>query len=303
MADNAPRVAAATPAHADEAAERLIVVVGATGTQGGAVVDALLTAPSPWRVRALTRNPTGARAIALAARGVKVVRADMADATSLRPALRGAYGVFSVQNTRTAGRTGEVHQGITLADAAQAAGVAHLVYSSVGGVERVRGIPHFDTKWEIEQQLRRMDVPHTVLRPSAFMTIFTMRGAAIGLGMMAAALGSAKPLQMIAPEDIGVFARIAFERPETYLGQAIEIAGDELTIPQIAAALRDAGRPSRYPRIPRALLRLLGKESRMLLWFGESGYQADIPALRTIHPGLMTLRDWLARTGAPTPTH
>lgn len=299
MSDIAPGDAATTPARAG--AGRLIVVAGATGTQGGAVVDALVTAPAEWRVRALTRNPASAPATALAARGVEVVRADMADAESLRPALQGAYGVFSVQNTRTAGRKGEVVQGTTLADVATAAGVAHLVYSSVGGAERVRGIPHVDTKWEIERHLRRIGIPHTVLRPSAFMTVFTMRGATVGLGMMAAALGPAKTLQMIAPDDIGVFARIAFDRPQTYLGEAIELAGDELTVPQIAAALRDAGRPWQYPRVPKMLLRLMGREARMLRWFGESGYQADIAALRTIHPGLMTLSAWLARVPAPTP--
>ncbi|MFI6596943.1 NmrA/HSCARG family protein [Nonomuraea sp. NPDC050536] len=274
----------------------LILVAGATGNQGGAVVDALLEHPDRWRVRALTRDPVGAPAKALAARGVEVFAGDMADRESLKQALKGAYGVFGVQNSRTAGLKGEVKQGITLSDAARAAGVEHFVYASVGGAERVRGIPHFDTKWEIEQHLRATGLPATVLRPTTFMDVFTMRGVSVGLGMMAAVLGQSTSLQMIAVKDIGVFARLAFEQPDTYTGQALELAGDQLTVPEIAATLKAMGRQGRYARIPRVLLRTMGKEARMLFWFGESGYDADIPALRNRHPGLLTLRAWLART-------
>ncbi|MEV4581427.1 NmrA/HSCARG family protein [Nonomuraea jabiensis] len=274
----------------------LILITGATGNQGGAVVDALLDHPDQWRVRALTRDPSGAPAKTLAARGVEVVAGDMADKESLKQAMKGAHGVFGVQNSRTAGLRGEVKQGITLVDAARAAGVEHFVYASVGGAERVRGIPHFDTKWEIEQHLRAAGLPATVLRPTTFMDVFTMRGASVGLGMMAAALGSRKPLQMIAVPDIGVFAQLAFEQPGTYTGQSLELAGDQLTVQDIAATLKAAGRPGRYARVPRMLLRAMGKEARMLFWFGESGYEADIPALRKQHPGLLTLQGWLAKT-------
>jgi uncharacterized protein YbjT (DUF2867 family) len=277
----------------------MILVAGATGNQGGAVVDALLEHPDRWRVRALTRDPSGASARALGARGVEVIAGDMADEESLKRALKGAYGVFSVQNPRTTGLRGEVEQGITLSDAARATGVEHFVYTSVGGVERVRGIPHFDTKWKIEQHLRTTGLPVTTLRPTTFMDVFTMRAASVGLGMMAAALGRGTSLQMIATRDIGVFARLAFEQPKTYTGQALELAGDQLTVPQIAATLKAAGRRGRYPRLPRMLLRAMGKEARMLFWFAESGYDADIPDLRKRHPGLLTFQAWLAQPTRP----
>lgn len=254
---------------------RTILVTGATGNQGGAVADALLA--GNWRVRALTRDPGSEKARRLLARGAEVVKGDLADPAE---ALKGAYGVFSVQNTRTAGLEGEVRQGIALADAAKKEGVQHFVYSSVGGVERVRGIPHFDTKWEIEQHIRNIGLPYTFLRPTAFMTMFN----GIGLGMLAAVLGKDKRLQLVAVSDIGVFARLAFDDPATYLGRELELAGDELTVPEIAERLG-----KRYVRLPKALLRAMGKESRMLFWFGESGYRADIAALRQLHPGLLRL--------------
>ncbi len=194
------------------------------------------------------------------------------------------------QERRSPHHKGEVVQGTTLADAAVRAGVRHLVYTSVGGVERVRGIPHFDTKWEIEQHVRRVGLPYTFLRPTTFTDVFTAKGAALGLGMMGAVLGRDKPLQMVAVRDIGVFARMAFADPGRYLGKEIELAGDELTVPEIAELLG----MRRYPKVPKAVLRLFGKESRMLFWFGESGYRADVEALRALHPGLLTLKEWLA---------
>lgn len=270
---------------------RTILVAGATGNQGGAVTDALLERPAEWQVRALTRKPGSRAARALADRGVEIVEGNLTDAASLTPALTGAYGVFSVQGRGRA----EVLQGTTLADAAKSAGVQHLVYSSVGGVDRVRGIPHFDSKWQIERHLRDIGLPVTVLRPASYMEGFTMRGAAgIGLSMMAATLGSDKTLQMIAVRDIGCFARLAFEDPGAYLGTELEIAGDELTVPQIAAILRaQTGHAPRYTSLPKRLLRLMGKEARMFFWFGEGGYAADIPALRERHPDLLTFTRWL----------
>lgn len=271
--------------------ERTVLITGATGNQGGAVVNALLTSGT-WKIRALSRTPDGPAARRLLERGVEVVGGDLTDRPALAAALRGVHGVFSVQNYRTAGRDGEMRQGITLAEAATTAGVQHLVQSSVGGAERVRGIPHFDTKWRIEQRIAELGVPATILRPAMFMDMLTMRGRSISLGMFAGAVPPPKTLQMIAVQDIAVFARHAFEHPERMLGQAVELAGDALTVPQIAAALGGV----RYLRIPLALTRRMGPEMKMIEWFGESGYQADIAALRAVHPGLLTFEGWLRRT-------
>jgi uncharacterized protein YbjT (DUF2867 family) len=276
-----------------------VVVIGATGNQGGAVADALLAEPGRWRVRALTRRPDAPKARALAARGAEVVAGDLDDPRSIQQALTGAHGVFSVQNHRTAGLAGEVRQGTLVADLAGDAGVRHLVYSSVGGAERVRGIPHFDSKWRVEEHLRASGLPATILRPVSFMDGLQARGVrSIALSILAGALGPDKPLQLIAVRDIGIFARLALEQPDDFLGTAIEIAGDQRTVGQIAAALRRAtGARVPYLRLPRALLRLLGPEATMFDWFGEAGYQADIPALRRLHPGLLTLDAWLRTQG------
>ncbi|NUT40769.1 MAG: NmrA/HSCARG family protein [Thermoactinospora sp.] len=258
---------------------RTIVVAGATGNQGGATVEALLA--GGWRVRALTRDVGSGRARALEGKGAEVREADFGRPDTLVRAFEGAYGVFSVQ----ARGKDEVRHGVAVAEAARKAGVEHLVYTSVGGVDRVRGIPHFDTKWEIEQHILAGGLPYTFLRPSTFMETFAGKGAGIGLSMMAAALGERGTLQLVAARDIGVFARIVFDK--RLVGQSLELAGDELTVPRISEI---AGVP--YRKMPRGLLRLMGREGRMFFWFAESGYQADIAALRALHPGLLTFGAW-----------
>jgi uncharacterized protein YbjT (DUF2867 family) len=250
----------------------------------------------------LTRDAKSEKSRQLADRGAEVFEADMADAAAMDSALDGAYGVFSVQNFRTAKAEGEVKQGVTLAEAAKRAGVQHFVYSSVGGAERVRGIPHFDTKWEIEGRIRDLGLPATILRPAAFMDMFGMpKMRAATLGVWVGALPKEKSLQMIAVSDIGAFAALALERPEEFVGKALEIAGDDLTVPQMISVIeKTEGRRPRYFRMPKFLLKMMGAEARMFSWCAESGYTADITALRGLHPGLLTLEQYLAaRARAP----
>jgi len=272
--------------------DKIILVSGATGKQGGATARHLLA--GGWRVRALTRNPAAPAAQALAARGAELVQGDMAARADMDRALDGAYGVFSVQNTWTHGVDGELVQGKTLADAAQAAGIQHFVYTSVGGAERNSGLPHFESKWQLEQYIRALGLNATVLRPVFFMENFR-DFAAPGDGVLAIALKPDTALQMIAVDDVGAFAAMAFDRPAEFAGKAIELAGDSLTMPQVAAAMsRVTGQPVRFVEQPLDQVRSYSPEiAAMYTWFNDHGYKADIPALRALHPGLMTFETWL----------
>src|SRR5262245_30410765 len=146
---------------------RIILVSGATGRQGGGLITHLLA--GPWRIRALTRNPSGRAAQDLARRGVEIVQGDMDDPESLKNAMQGVHGVYSVQDFWTVGAKREVQQGKNMADAARATGVEHFLYSSVGGAERNSGISHWETKWAVENHIRKLGLPATILRPAAFM--------------------------------------------------------------------------------------------------------------------------------------
>src|SRR5262249_30478831 len=140
-----------------------VLVTGATGRQGGAVARSLLD--RRIAVRALSRNPGKPSAQALAALGAEVVGGDLHDAAALTRAMEGVRGVFSVQNWWETGAAREVRQGKNVADAAKAARVPHLVYSSVGGAERGADITHWKTKWEIENYIRQLGLRATILRP------------------------------------------------------------------------------------------------------------------------------------------
>ena len=269
----------------------VIVVLGATGRQGGAVAESLAR-DGRWTLRVLTRDPSSDGARTLRSRGFEVVAGNMDDAGSLARAFDGAHGVFSAQ----ASDQHETRRGVAVADAAQRAGVAHLVYSSAGGAERDSGVPHFQTKWRVEQHLRTIDLPSTVVRPVFFMenlSTATMRLALTAL--MRHHLPEHKPLQMIAAADIGDWVARAFADPDRFIGRAEEIAGDELTRRETISALRAGGLAASLPfPVPGPVLkRLPGDVGEMFAWFGREGYRADIPRLRAEQPGLKTLRDWV----------
>jgi uncharacterized protein YbjT (DUF2867 family) len=275
-------------------------VTGATGQQGGAVARKLLE--DGWKVRALTRDVNKPAAQQLAALGAEIVAGDLDTRAELDAAFQGAYGVFSVQNfwLPSVGYEGEIRQGKNVADAAKATGVQHVVYSSVGAAHRGMGQKHFESKWEIENYIQSLDIPYTILRPAFFMDNHNWSRARILSGTLTGmGLRPEKGLQMVAVEDIGVFVALAFEKPKEYLGKTIELAGDELTEAQIADTFTKViGRPV-------SLVQPSGEGGRrseeemeaMLNFFNGEAYDADIPALRKLHPGLLTFEQYLRKNG------
>lgn len=280
--------------------DKLIMVTGATGQQGGAVARHLLH--DGWTVRALVRDPQKDAAQALAAQGVELAQGDMNDAVSLQTALDGAYGVFSVQNfwLPDVGYDGELRQGKNVADAAGAAGVQHLVYSSVGAAHRGEGQKHFTSKLEIENYIKQLDLPYTILRPVAFMDNENYRRAAISNGMFQSwGVPPDKKLQLIASDDIGAAAAVVFANREAYLGKTIELATEELTEAQRVAILSQViGRPVNLippqwdpskPPDP--------EQIAMAKFFGGEAYTADIPAVRKMIPHYKLYEQYLRSNG------
>ncbi len=282
--------------------DKTILITGATGRQGGAVIRHLL--PKGWKLRALTRNPSNVAAQELTRQGIEVIQGDLEKPASLESAVRGVYGIYSVQDFWAVGAKREVQQGTNLADAALKAQVSHFVYSSVGGAERSSGIDHWQSKWEIENHIRRLGLPATMLRPVAFMENYYVDQVEIGIlkGKLLDPIRADKPYQTIATDDIGGFAALAFERPQEFIGLGLEIAGSELTNPEAAQVFsRVLGKPVRFRKLPLPLVRiLLGKEFyQMFRWFNDAGFQANIPELRRRYPEvrLRSLEEWLRDEG------
>ena len=283
-------------------AEKTVLITGATGRQGGAVIRHML--PKGWRLKALTRNPDSHGAQSLARQGVEVLKGDLEDPASIARAVAGAYGVYSVQDFWAVGARREVQQGKNVADAAKKAGVRHCVYSSVGGAERNTGIPHWESKWEIEKYIRSLGLPATVIRPTTFMETYYIDQVEVGIlkGKLVDPIHGNKPYQTIATDDIGAFVALAFERPSEFIGKELEIAGSELTNVEAAKVFgRVLGKRVKFKKLPLPLVRLvLGREFHLMFrWFNEAGYQADIPALRRAYPEihLHTLEEWLREEG------
>ncbi|MBE1586556.1 NmrA family NAD(P)-binding protein [Nonomuraea angiospora] len=292
----------ATPAGADAP----ILITGATGKQGGATARRLLAGGR--KVRALVRDPAAPAAAELAAAGAQLVRGDFDDPASLPPALDGAAAVFGVPPVAY-GPAGpqtelEVARGRALIDAAARAGIEQVVFSTVASLS---GASRWsESKVLIEEYLRDHVALPTVLRPVRFMTnylgISVVRIDGISPdGVHRHLFPPHEPMQVIALEDIAEFAALAFADPARFAGRTLELAGDEPTPVEAAAAIAAAtGLPIRYEQLTDDETARLGPEiaETKKRWEAGQRWHADIEALRVIHPGLRTLADWLAESGA-----
>ena len=186
-------------------------------------------------------------------------------------------------------------------EAAQAAGVSHLVYASMANADPRTGIPHFDSKLDVEQALRASGVPFTILGPVFFMENYLgpMFLPALSAGVLPMAMSPRRPLQHIAVENIGTFASIVIERREAFLGSRIDLASDERTPEQVVKILSAAsGREIRFQPVPLEALRAESEDfARLFEWLETTGYSADIASLRRDYPevGWLDLEDWAGR--------
>ena len=280
--------------------EKIILVIGATGKQGNAVARQL--AQRGFHVRALTRNPNATSAQGLRQLGVEIVEGNLNNPSSLAPALKNAYGLFAMQDFWSAGYNGEIRQGKLLADAAKAARIKHFVYSSVASANKDTGIPHFDSKWQIEKYITSLQLPATILRPVFFMDNWHMPElrAMISQGTLAQPLSPDTRLQQIAVQDIGVFAANAFEQPEQWIERDLDLVGDELTMKETADVFsRVLNRDVNYYQTPWPdFEQAVGREMTLMYqWFESVGYDADLHACQREHPDLATLETFLRQHG------
>lgn len=290
-------------------ANALILVTGATGAQGGALVPRLLA--QGLRVRALTRNPDKPAARALSALGAEVVAGDLDNPASLRAACEGAWGVFAVQNfwEKGVGFQREVDQGIALADSACAAGVQHFLQTSVAGCDNAEPVRHFHSKYLIERHIQAIGLPYTFLREVFFMEnlfepVVGSRGKkainpALVLATMEGCLDADLPFHMVTVEDIALVSAGIFADPDKYLGQVVDIASDSLTVSEMKAVYRKVTGKRTLPfTIPLWALRLSNAEAaRQYTWNNQVGWHFDLAPLRKDFPEMNTFEAFLrART-------
>lgn len=280
---------------------KTVLITGATGNQGGAVVDHLLASDAEFEILGLTRDASGDQAQALADRGVDMVEGDLDDPDSLRPHVSRADGVFAVTNFWTQGYDRQVQQGKNIADVAADEGVGHFVFSGVGGHEQETGIPHFDSAWEIDQHAQDRDLPMTVLKPVFFFQNFEAFVDDITDGTLAFPLEEGVSLQMVDVRDLGHAAAVALADPDRFVGERYDIAGDEHTLAEAAEIFSEVmGTDVEPVHIPTEDAAAdFGEEFTVMCeWFNEVGYDADIDALAdTFGFAFTTLEEYLRQTG------
>ncbi|MVU76616.1 NAD(P)H-binding protein [Nocardia sp. ET3-3] len=283
-----------------------ILVIGATGRQGSATVTALLE--KGWPVKAFVRDPEAPKARALRDAGAELTVGDLDDEDSLRTAMDGVHGIFLMLTMMDGVHisleavAAEERRGKAVADLAAKAGVAHLVYSSLNGVGMGSGIEYYDAKEHIEDHIRALGLPATMLRPVSFMDNFATYSKPTRDGdnlVLALAVPPDAPMPLIAIEDIGRYAALVFDRPAEYIGRVVGLAGDILTPRQIAETLaRAAGLTPRVVQVPVEQIRAFDEQvGKMFAFFNTHPTPAaDVPALRAALPELMTLEDWVRHT-------
>lgn len=282
--------------------ERLILVTGATGNQGGAIARHLLQHGN-FTVRAFVRDPNKPAAQALKQAGAELVSGDLNDRASLDRALQGTYGVFSVQNFQDGLET-EIRQGKAVADAAKAAGVQHFVYSSVGSAERNTGVPHFESKFQVEEYIRSIELPYTIMRPVFFFYNYTAMRPMVETGTLSQPLSPQTKLQQLSEDDYGEMVAEVFARPAEFLKREKEVASVDMTMTEIAAAFSHVlGKTVNYQQIPFAAFEQQAGEEVTIMyrWFENVGYAADLAVLKRDFSKLTDFESYLRDHGWTKP--
>lgn len=285
----------------------LILVIGATGTQGGAAARVLLA--HGHRVRILTRNLQSPAAQLLIKSGAEAVQGDMNDPDSLDEALRGISGVFSMSPLDGSGDDSEKLYALTLVKAALKAGVGQFVHASVAGIEQTprssapESLVHYwYDKWEIEQYVRSAGFTSwTILRPTWVMENLSQPTSRFMFprlkdGEIITALKADTRLDMIAADDIGAFACAAFESPVQFNGKTIELAGDSITMSEVAVILsRVSGKQVLSFSLSTAEAIAQGMHPSVVnsqAYRNQVGFEVDIEALKLYGIPLTAFDKW-----------
>ena len=248
------------------------LVTGATGKQGGAVARLLLE--HGHSVRAVTRNPSSPAAAALAQLGVELVTGDLADRDAMNRAARGMDAVYSMATPFEAGTNAETKQGATTADAARDAG-AFLLYSSAN---RHTGIPHFDSKYAVEQHIYSIGVPATIIGPVYFMENVTYLREQMRNNIYPTPLTPDRKLAQISVPDIAAVAVTVLENRERYTGKRFDISADDVSATDTIRILSNiTGRTFHHYQLPMDIVRgTMGEDGvRMFEYFERTGYHVD----------------------------
>ncbi|MBU0695798.1 MAG: NmrA/HSCARG family protein [Bacteroidetes bacterium] len=276
---------------------KTIFVTGATGNQGGAVAASLIN--KGFKIKVLTRKIDSIKAQNLQNSNVELIKGDLNDLNTYRKHLKDVDGIFSVQTFEN-GVEKEIKQGIGLANLAKEYGVNHFLYSSVAGADLNTGIPHFDSKYKIENYIKQLSLPYTILRPNSLFENFLIpqvKGRILK-GKLASPINKNKTQQFISAVDIGEISSDIFLNKSKYLGKTITIGTEEMDMQQVANAFSEVlGKEISYQKFPMLIARLvMGKDLyKMFKWINENDavFMKDLELFKKENPNLLSLNQWI----------
>ena len=278
--------------------KRKILVTGATGQQGGALARLLLQ--KKHEVYALIRGTKSEspKAQNLRNQGAKLVEGDLDKPDLLEQVMNGIDSVFLMGTFIEGGTESETRRGKMMVDIAKEKKIEHIVYSSVVNADKNTGIPHFESKYKVEQHIKNSGIPYTIIGPTSFMdNLLSYSLAGLQQGKLALPLSPSRILQQSAVENIVEFFALALERRNSFIGKRIDIASDEITGEQAAKVLsNELGRKIRYEQVPMEQIRQASEDLAVMYeWFERIGTGVDVAALHKQYPEVnwLTFKDWV----------
>jgi uncharacterized protein YbjT (DUF2867 family) len=274
--------------------KKMILVIGATGNQGGKLINQLMLSGT-YTVRGMTRDLNTEKVKNLINTGVDMVEGTMDDVDSLKAAFNGVYGVFFVAIGPESIEQ-EVTRGTNVVDTAKYAGVKHIVFSGVSGGNRKIGVPRFETKGAIESIIKESNIPYTIIRPVSFMDNFNREMDKIKSGRLSGILSPQKKQWFIAVQNIAEFAYASFDRPEEFIGKEIDLAGDVMNLTEVAEIFSTVLKTDiKYKYIEENDRERVPEYIKTMTKFYEAeGYSVDVQELKNEWDiPLTSLRDWI----------
>jgi len=279
------------------AQNKTIFVTGATGNQGGEVARSLLR--NGFAVKALTRDPSSPKVNKLRGLHAEIVQGDLNEPSAFRDHLKNVDAIFCVLKSEKKPDL-EIKQGIELANLAKIYNVSHFLYSSVNGADLHSGIPHWESKWVIENHIRQINLPHTIIRPASLYENFLIPQVKKGIlkGKLVSPLPGDFIQLFVGSPDIGEISTRIFQRPDKYLGKIFPLIKDRLTMEKVAAIFSDVlGKEIKYQKMPLFLTRIfMGKNLYKMFSWINSNHALLIEHAKTEDndlPNGPELREWI----------
>ena len=253
--------------------KKQIFVTGITGNQGSAVARHLID--SGHKVTGLTRNANSEKAEHWKNQGVRIVEGNLNDSNTYQSEMKKSDAVYFVQSLQ--GKNSEIQQGKKFIDMVTSNNIKHLVYSSVLGADLNTGVPHFDSKYELEKYLISSNINYTILRPASFYENYLFPRVANDIkdGKFVSPLKKTCKQQIIGVDDIGKIAAQVIISPENYLNRTLSIATDEIQIGNLPQLFSEAiKRPVQYKKLPGFIVRLaMGRDLyKMIKYMNQNNF-------------------------------